>query len=81
MDNMNIGDNSDDIFNDDDGDVEMIKSSDKSLLWHLEVMNDVGNANSIEIINNDNFIDNDTSLKRCRNSVQVNIIYFSNLNS
>lgn len=70
MDNMNFGENSNDIFNDEDGLDEVAKSSDRPLLWQMEVMNDIGNTNSAEIPYVDSFNDNDTSVKPCRNSVQ-----------
>lgn len=78
MDNMIIGENSDDIFNDEDGDEQVVKSSGKPLLWQMEVMNDVGNANSVEFANVDSYGENETSSKPCRNSVQVSKIMFFN---
>ena len=82
MDNMILGENSDDIFNDEDGEEEVIKSSGKPLLWQMEVMNDVGNANSGEFAPTEKFDDNnETSIKPCRNSVQVrNMVYFKYFN-
>ncbi|XP_001602536.2 UPF0454 protein C12orf49 homolog [Nasonia vitripennis] len=74
MDNMIIGENSDDIFNDEDGDEEIVKSPGKPLLWQMEVMNDVGNANSVEFANIDSYGENETSSKPCRNSVQGKLL-------
>lgn len=71
MDNMIIGENNDDIFNDEEGDEEIIKSSGKPLLWQMEVMNDIGNINLVEVANSESKNDNETTLKPCRNSIQV----------
>lgn len=73
MDNMNIGDN-DDMFTDDDG--EEIFKTGNPILWQLELMNNFGDANSVELT--ENF--NDTFSKPCRNSIQVNINSFFSLN-
>ncbi|XP_014217858.1 UPF0454 protein C12orf49 homolog [Copidosoma floridanum] len=70
MDNMNFGENSNDIFNDEDGLEEVARPSDRPLLWQMEVMNDIGNAISAEIPFVDSVNDNDTFVKSCRNSVQ-----------
>lgn len=75
MDDMSIGE-SDDIFNDEEGEEEVSNSSGKPLLWQMEVMNDVGNANSAdELPSANSFTGNNTSSKPCRNSVQVSTTY------
>ncbi|KAL7294180.1 hypothetical protein TKK_0012202 [Trichogramma kaykai] len=68
MENINLNEN-DVLLSDEDTDDNYGKSSGKSLLWRLEVMNDIGNAMSDEVMNSGHFISNG-SLDTCRNSVQ-----------
>ncbi|XP_011495085.1 PREDICTED: uncharacterized protein LOC105360012, partial [Ceratosolen solmsi marchali] len=70
IDNINLGDNSNEILNSEEEDGELIKSSDKSLLWHMEVLNDGGNTKSVELVNVEKYVNNETSLRQCRNSIQ-----------
>jgi len=66
-----INDNNEDII--DDNMLEELRASDKSPLWHMEILDQVANDNT----RNMNTVNlNESDAQSCRNSIQVSICIY-----
>jgi len=76
MDSMMINDNNEDIL--DDNMLEELRASDKSPLWHMEILDQAANDNT----GNMNTVNlNESDPQSCRNSIQVSICIYVHLKS